>query len=601
MQVFRKAIESVKQVEEYNREWTVTSQKVFGNALCKKQQKGPSWTKHLSRLQPQLEEEGESATSPIGTDKMCLKLNLRGLDAVKETNWKVIDDPGQQLETVEAPNPERTPRLAEPLRRVLQENGVVRVEELDNYCDEIIDAATSNESEDSLLLERILSEAEGIFKYIPASKDHKLQRLARDLNLRYTGSTSSVVPVLSNIYHVLSRYRRACIDGLSGDFRNSANSFTRYMLKPATVTLYPNSDGIYNIDKAEEKPPKVGVLSDVGHLLERLFTQENLIIKKRLDFSSICSSALEENEPQVKSSIESIPVEYRFSKFGSCLFRAQVDCYDPATGEFFDVKTRALAAIRYQIERYEDFLEKEITKTNGFENSFERELYDMIRSVFIKYALQFRIGGMSGAFVSFHSINKVSGYQYIPLGEIEKYVFGNEAWASKSFGSSMKIFEEILNQVITSFPGSDPIRITFDPFSHSGVLDIYAVRLRDNIDLLDWRQLQEREFNKQVKQVFPILPEDCRKFQVPIAAFVNTVYSGAPIDYKENDRLHLLYAIQQSSFSPDEYEKVLKLSLGLEDMPPLRYLSVVGLSSVELADLLAADSFDAFYLDYQTK
>ncbi|EME32403.1 uncharacterized protein Gasu_04900 [Galdieria sulphuraria] len=534
--------------------------------------------------------ESSISTSSSSEDDILLQLDLNKLNKIGLSPWKVLDDFSQQLETVEAPNPEKTPRLAEPLRRVLQEDGVVRVEELQENTQEGLDLSSKEEGD---VLDRSSFIVENFFKYIPASKDHKLQRLAKNFNLRYTGSTSSVVPVLSSIYHVLSRYRRTSIDGLSGDFRNSTTAFTRYMLKPVTIILYPGGNGLYNIDKAEEKPPKVGVLSDIGHLLEKLFTQENMSVKKRIDFSSI-------NIPNVQDSgSEERPyhnAEYRFAKFGNCLFRAQVDCYDPSTEKFFDVKTRALAAIRYQIERYEDYLEKEITKTTGYEDSFERELYDMIRSVFIKYALQFRIGGMSGAFVSFHSIGKVSGYQYIPLEEIEKYVFGNEAWAGKSFCSSMKIFEDLLDNMTHCFPGEDPIRVTIDPFSHTGVLNVYVARLREGAATLEWRNIQEFAFNKKVEESLKILPNDIKKFQVHIATFVNALYSGAPVNYTKNDQLHLLYSIREIPVCLNDYIKALRLSLGLEDMPQSRHFSVSGLSSTELADILASTSFQAFHL-----
>ncbi|GJQ08776.1 hypothetical protein GpartN1_g567.t1 [Galdieria partita] len=531
-----------------------------------------------------------SASSSL-EDDVLLQLDLNKLKTVGLSSWKILDDFSQNLETVEAPNPEKTPRLAEPLRRVLHEDRVVRVEELQENNKEGLELSVKEEDD---VLDRSTFIVENFFKYIPASKDHKLQRLAKNFNLRYTGSTSSVVPVLSSIYHVLSRYRRTSIDGLSGDFRNSPTAFTRYMLKPVTIILYPDGNGLYNIDKAEEKPPKVGVLSDIGHLLERLFTQENMSVKKRIDFSSINIPNLEDNGSDERPYHNA---EYRFSKFGNCLFRAQVDCYDPTTDKFFDVKTRALAAIRYQIERYEDYLEKEITKTTGYEDSFERELYDMIRSVFIKYALQFRIGGMSGAFVSFHSIGKVSGYQYIPLEEIEKYVFGNEAWARKSFCSSMKIFEDLLDRMTHCFPCEDPIRVTIDPFSHTGVLDVYATRLREGVDSLEWRNIQELAFaNKKVEESFHISPEDVKKFQIHIATFVNALYSGAPVNYTKDDQLHLLYSIREVPVSLIEYIKVLRLSLGLEDMPQSRHFSVSGLSSTELADILISTSFQAFHL-----
>jgi hypothetical protein len=44
--------------------------------------------------------------------------------------------------------------------------------------------------------------------------------------------------------------------------------------------------------------------------------------------------------------------------------------------------------IRRNIHRYEMFSNQQLNSLFGVNNSFEREFYDMIRSVFIKYSLQ---------------------------------------------------------------------------------------------------------------------------------------------------------------------------------------------------------------------
>ena len=44
-----------------------------------------------------------------------------------------------------------------------------------------------------------------------------------------------------------------------------------------------------------------------------------------------------------------------------------------------------------------------ITTSQGFLESFEREKYDLIRSAFLKYSMQVRIGDMDGIFLAYHS------------------------------------------------------------------------------------------------------------------------------------------------------------------------------------------------------
>lgn len=70
--------------------------------------------------------------------------------------------------------------------------------------------------------------------------------------------------------------------------------------------------------------------------------------------------------------------------------------------KIFDLKTRATHAIRNSFrqgpkdmdpkDRYKAFVHYKIDRQQGLFNSFEREMYDMIRSAFIKYSLQLRIG-----------------------------------------------------------------------------------------------------------------------------------------------------------------------------------------------------------------
>lgn len=58
----------------------------------------------------------------------------------------------------------------------------------------------------------------------------------------------------------------------------------------------------------------------------------------------------------------------------------------------FELKTRAAAPLRYDIENFIDYLDYEIGKFRGISQSFEREFYDLIRGGFLKYIMQMKIG-----------------------------------------------------------------------------------------------------------------------------------------------------------------------------------------------------------------
>lgn len=69
----------------------------------------------------------------------------------------------------------------------------------------------------------------------------------------------------------------------------------------------------------------------------------------------------------------------------------------------FELKTRATAVMRYDIENYIDYLDYEIVKYKGRHSSYEREYYDLIRGGFLKYIMQCKIGDMQGAMIAYHN------------------------------------------------------------------------------------------------------------------------------------------------------------------------------------------------------
>lgn len=106
--------------------------------------------------------------------------------------------------------------------------------------------------------------------------------------------------------------------------------------------------------------------------------------------------------------------------------RSQLDCHDarlPGTG-VFDIKTRACLPIRMDLLNFEENSGYLIRSLHGTLESFEREYYDLIRSAFLKYSFQARIGNMDGVFVAYHNTAKVFGFQYIPLEQMEGHLYG---------------------------------------------------------------------------------------------------------------------------------------------------------------------------------
>ncbi len=70
---------------------------------------------------------------------------------------------------------------------------------------------------------------------------------------------------------------------------------------------------------------------------------------------------------------------------GPFLLRAQLDCQDRRLPRVtFDLKSRATAAIRMSLE-HELAKDYKIKRCEGLYESFEREDYDLLRSLLLKY------------------------------------------------------------------------------------------------------------------------------------------------------------------------------------------------------------------------
>jgi len=139
--------------------------------------------------------------------------------------------------------------------------------------------------------------------------------------------------------------------------------------------------------------------------------------------------------------------------------RSQLDCYDPrlpGTG-VFDLKTRAALPVRMDIMNYKQHSTYLIRTLQGGAESFEREYHDLMRSAFLKYSFQARIGNMDGILVAHHNTARIFGFRYIPLSEMDACLFGGEDRGEAVFEKCVLLLEEILMKVISIFP--DQVRL----------------------------------------------------------------------------------------------------------------------------------------------
>jgi hypothetical protein len=339
------------------------------------------------------------------------------------------------FEPVEVNMP-HVPMLAYGLDRVLFNPGVYRLQ----------DPRTGVYNFDPYL-EKIMPVEEFDFdalsEYKTSSKDEDLLAITRSLGVKYTGSTSSMSSVLQHFHFLLSAHRRLDHSMLSKNFPDSTNKFSKITAGPDAIFLrYKNGVYAMDADKTYDTP---NIMSWLGHSLEKLLTTERT-----------------EYERYRRSNPEQTPAEgesakcFHYSKQGSILMRSQLDAHDPRLpgAGIFDLKTRAVVSIRMNHKEYQEGLGYQLRYAQGEWESFEREFYDMTRATMLKYSLQVRMGRMDGIFLAYHNIERIFGFQYLSLSEMDQVLHGqtDTCLGDQEFKLSIGLMEELLNRATEKFP-----------------------------------------------------------------------------------------------------------------------------------------------------
>ncbi|KAH0586325.1 hypothetical protein H2248_007572 [Termitomyces sp. 'cryptogamus'] len=302
--------------------------------------------------------------------------------------------------------------------------------------------------------------------FIKSSRDNDLWELARRENRTFAGSTSSLSGILSHLYFLLSRDKDVNTDNLSRHFGKEPRNFTLGQRMPASVLLNYR-DGRYAIDSDSDKEQFAdkNILTWMGTLLEKFLTSTPEEFAPYMRFNSPPPTA----EKQLRDA-------YRYSKSEKMVMRSQLDCVDsrlPGTG-VFDIKTRACVPIRMDLFNFDENSGYLIRSQTGKLESFEREYYDLIRSAFLKYSFQVRIGNMDGVIVAYHNTARLFGFQYISLQEMDEALFGNgKGVGNMVFDKCVTLLEKVLEEAAACFPG-ESVKCTFEKMEGEDVMNVWV-------------------------------------------------------------------------------------------------------------------------------
>ncbi|KIX10596.1 uncharacterized protein Z518_01680 [Rhinocladiella mackenziei CBS 650.93] len=391
--------------------------------------------KHVTRLR-----NAAGGTSTEDNSPMIAKVATLGHGKIA-----VLDQDLMQVATVEnyplVPLPierPKVPTLSHDLSRVLFNPGVYQLQDprsrvwnFDPYLGNIMPVSEFN--------------YDALNKYVTSSEDSHLRDVALKHQKRYIGSTSSMSGILSHFHFLLSAWRELNMDHLTRGFKDEGKTFTRLQRGPTAIFLR-YQDGVYAVD-ADKEFDSANILMSLGRSMEKLLTVE----KDEFERYRRTHDATQDANIQSKK-----PEAYHYSGLGSFLLRAQLDAQDPrlpGTG-MFDLKTRAVAAVRMMIMNHEVGAGYQIKERFGTWESYEREYHDMMRSAFLKYSLQVRMGRMDGIFVAYHNTERLFGFQYVPLSELDFALHGqtDRTLGDREFQLSFKLLNEVFDAATAKFP-----------------------------------------------------------------------------------------------------------------------------------------------------
>ncbi|EME81983.1 uncharacterized protein MYCFIDRAFT_115596, partial [Pseudocercospora fijiensis CIRAD86] len=307
-------------------------------------------------------------------------------------------------------------------------------------------------------LEKIMPAREFDFnalkEYKTSSQDKALSAIAQQQDKRYIGSTSSMTSTLAHFHYLISNWRPLNHSMISRGFSKDTTKQLTEINKAPNAIFLRWKNGCYAID-ADKEYDSPNVLMLLGKSMELLLTLPTDEYEK-----------YRKSDPrQVSEESRTAPEAYQYTTMGDFLMRSQLDAYDPRLpgNGTFDLKTRAVVSVRMKANDHEDMTGYEIYGLQGHYGSYEREFYDMTRTTMLKYMLQARMGRMNGIFVAYHNVERIFGFQYVPISEMDRVLHGqtDACLGDQEFKASLKMLNDVLDKATARFP-EQSLRIHFE-------------------------------------------------------------------------------------------------------------------------------------------
>lgn len=177
----------------------------------------------------------------------------------------------------------------------------------------------------------------------------------------------------------------------------------------------------------------------------------------------------------------------------------------------------------------------------------------MIRSAFLKYSFQVRIGHMDGIMVAYHNTRKIFGFQYISREEMDSRLFGSTKVGDNVFRNALIMFESILDKATEKYP-KQTLRISFDTHadknSGNAMTNVFVEAVPTDTNNSTMAE------NNNLDEFFQTEPEDSvldsfdqiSLFQLDTQSLVNGQLVEGPLkmDKPSKDHWQVRYKIKES-------------------------------------------------------
>ncbi|KAJ3384602.1 hypothetical protein HDU92_003491 [Lobulomyces angularis] len=237
---------------------------------------------------------------------------------------------------------------------------------------------------------------------------------------------------------------------------------TPVIRRPTSSIIHWRSPTLRAIDVERSTIEASNILMELGKSMEKMMVLSEKDYSYYLKDKEIPSTNVIEEDC------------FNYTKVGDFLIRSQIDCkYESEKSKarkktlIFDLKTRAIRNIRLDVHNYKRYVTYKIRKIFGPRLTWESEYCDMLRSVFVKWKFQGKLGLMDGMFVFHHSTKKALGFQYISMKKIDRALCGSVAFGDFMFKMSMQLLNALLNALVKRYPTHN-LRLTVDssPVQH---------------------------------------------------------------------------------------------------------------------------------------